>query len=284
MVRNALLAAIKIYMDKVLRLRTSDVKDLDSQLRLAKEDAMKQLIYHKPNAGLIIRHLNDLRDALSKSGKCFIELKFRTARKFISGWSPLYFITEVPMSWDMVLDVPYIEGSAIKGVIRDYFMEVVKELTGSDVEAKKTTDCVFGNNEMAGKVIFFNAYPVSSDEILTYDIITPHKPKAETDDVAQETPNAYLRAPHYPKVETEYNVTPVPVKFLAIKEGVEFVTFLAFDKEELSKSCGDNALNNLLKALLLSMKMGWGRRTSRGYGELEIVSREVVLKCPGSSS
>ena len=260
MAQNALLAAIKIYMNKVLCLGTSDVKDLDSQLRSAKEDAMKQLIDHRPNAGLIIRHLDDLRDALSKSGKCFIELKFRTARKFISGWSPLYFITEVPMSWDMVLDVPYIEGSAIKGVLRDYFMEVVKELTNSDDEAKKTTDCVFGNNETVGKVIFFNAYPVSSDEILTYDIITPH----------------------YPKAETEYNVTPVPVKFLAIKEGVEFVTFLAFDKEELSESCGDNALNNLLKALLLSMRMGWGRRTSRGYGE--IVSQEVVLRCPGSSS
>ena len=260
MARNALLAAIKTYMDKVMYLRTSDVKDLDSQLRLAKEDAMKQLIDHKPNAGLITRHLDDLRDALSKSGKCFIELRFRTARKFISGWSPLYFITEVPMSWDMILDVPYIEGSTIKGIVRDYFMEVVKESTDDKKRAEDMTDCVFGDKGGVGKVIFFNAYPVSEGPILTYDIINPH----------------------YPHAETEYDANPVPVKFLAIREGVDFVTFLAFDKNELANACGTDALNYLLKALLLSMKVGWGRRTSRGYGELELAMEEVELKCPSS--
>lgn len=259
--RNALLTAIKAYMDKVLSLKGIDVRNINPQLRLAKEYAMKQLIEYKPNASLITGHLNDLREALSKSGMCFIELRFRTARKFISGWSPLYFITEVPMSWDMILDVPYIEGSTIKGILRDYFMEAVKALTGSDSKAEKMTDCVFGNKEGVGKVIFFNAYPVSEGSILTYDIINPH----------------------YSHAETEYDANPVPVKFLAIKGGVEFVTFIAFDKAELSKACDGDVLNNLLKALLLSMKVGWGRRTTRGYGELELVTQEVKLKCPGSS-
>ena len=259
--QNALLAAIKTYMDRVLCLKATGVDDIDSQLRSAKEDAMKQLIGHKPNAGLVNGHVNDLRETLSKSGKCFVELKFRTARKFISGWSPLYFITEAPMSWDMILDVPYIEGSTIKGILRDFFMEVVKESTGDSSSAEKMTNCVFGSSEGVGKVIFFNAYPVSSDEILTYDIITPH----------------------YPNAETEYDVEPVPVKFLTIKEGVEFVTFLAFDKTELTNACGTTALNYLLKALLLSMKVGWGRRTTRGYGEFELATEGVKLKCPGSN-
>ncbi|TRM87784.1 type III-B CRISPR module RAMP protein Cmr6, partial [Sulfolobus sp. E3] len=177
----------------------------------------------------------------------------KTLRKFIAGWSLLYFITEVPLAWDLILDSPYIPASEIKGILRDHFME----LTNNGV----LTDCVFGSKGGVGKVIFLDAYPIEAPQnsILTYDIINPH----------------------YGRAKDEYDVQPVPVKFLAINEGVKFKTFIAFDKEVLEE-CKSNLKESvtitLLRALILSMKSGWGRRTSRGYGDLELL--EVNQTCP----
>jgi CRISPR-associated protein Cmr6 len=243
---NSLLSAIKTYIDHLKNSSNISNARLD-----ARENAMRQLSSYSLNLSLITAYVNDLRKALEKSNKCFIEIKFRTLRKFIAGWGPIYFITEVPMAWDLILDVPYIPGSTIKGIIRDYFME----LTGDS----ELTSCVFGDNNSVGKVIFFDSYPTNGGKILTYDIINPH----------------------YKGVNNEYDVMPVPIKFLAINEGVEFTTFLAFDKKELEE-CGKNAFTSLLQSIIFSTRMGWGRRTSRGYGNLEIISKQVELKCPSS--
>ncbi|ACR41490.1 type III-B CRISPR module RAMP protein Cmr6 [Saccharolobus islandicus] len=240
---NSLLNAIKTYIEYL--------KEGNNTKLNAKENAMRQLVSYSLNTSTINAYITDLYKALEKSNKCFIEMRFKTLRKFISGWSPIYFITEVPMSWDLILDTPYIAGSTIKGIVRDNF----KELTNDD----KKTSCIFGDTSGVGKVIFFNAYPISSGQILDYDIITPH----------------------YNGADNEYDVNPVPIKFLAINEGVEFITFIAFDKKELEE-CGKDSLSQLLQSFLFSMKMGWGRRTSRGYGDLEIVSKEVEIKCPSS--
>ncbi|ADB86631.1 CRISPR-associated RAMP protein, Cmr6 family [Saccharolobus islandicus L.D.8.5] len=240
-----LLNAINEYIKMLRNGLASNVKTN------AKDNAMKLLVSSTLNISLVKDYVNDVENALKNSGLCYISLKFKTLSKFISGWSPIYFITEVPMSWDLILDIPYISGSTIKGIVRDYF----KELTNDDTK----TSCIFGDTSGVGKVIFFNAYPISSGQILDYDIITSH----------------------YNGADNEYDVNPVPIKFLAINEGVEFITFIAFDKKELEE-CGKDSLFQLLQSFLFSMKMGWGRRTSRGYGDLEIISKQVELKCPSS--
>jgi CRISPR-associated protein Cmr6 len=242
---NRILNAIRTYIEHLRDRNISEIK------LKAKEKAMEQLFSYRLNINLINAYISDIRNGLEKSNICFIEIKFKTLSKFISGWGPIYFITEVPMSWNLILDVPYISGSTIKGIIRDYFME----LTGDNKQAS----CIFGDNNGVGKVVFFDAYPTNGEKILTYDIINPH----------------------YKGVNNEYDVMPVPIKFLAINEGVEFTTFLAFDKKELEE-CYNDTLSSLLRSIIFSTKMGWGRRTSKGYGDLEIVSKEVELKCPSS--
>jgi Uncharacterized protein predicted to be involved in DNA repair (RAMP superfamily) len=127
---NSLLSAIKTYIDHLKNSSNISNARLD-----AKENAMRQLSSYSLNLSLITAYVNDMRKALEKSNVCFIEIKFRTLRKFIAGWGPIYFITEVPMVWDLVLDVPYVPGSTIKGIIRDHFME----LTGDN----KQTSCCF---------------------------------------------------------------------------------------------------------------------------------------------
>lgn len=228
-------------------------KDKVKPSKIVKDKVMSELVKYTPNYNLIKEYLDDLENSLKNSNMCYISLKFKTLQKFIAGWSLLYFITEVPLAWDLILDTPYIPGSEIKGILKDYF----KEFTNNT----KATDCIFGNKGV-GKVIFFDAYPIegpqnnspteSNQNILTYDIISPH----------------------YNGARNEYEVQPVPIKFLAINKGVTFKTFLAFNKDDIEKckvNQDESVEKTLLKALVLSMKMGWGRRTSRGYGNLKLL-------------
>ncbi len=219
---------------------------------------MKGLKEYEPNFNLIRAYTHEIEDSLKNSKECFIKIKLETVEKYISGWSPIYFITEVPISWDLILDTPYIQGSTIKGIIRDYFKEVCQD--------ENVISCLFGDKNREGKVIFLDAYPyevTKGNKILEYDIITPHYNNPEND---------------------EYKINPVPIKFLSINKGVRFVAFISFDIYELNE-CSDDALQLLIKALLLSIKMGWGRRTTRGYGGFKIVEnekgeKEVDVVCP----
>ncbi|ADL18419.1 CRISPR-associated RAMP protein, Cmr6 family [Acidilobus saccharovorans 345-15] len=188
-------------------------------------------------------YVNEVRQSIVSSGMDFISLKLTTKRKFMGGWSPIYFITEVPLAWDLIIDVPYIPGSQAKGIVRDAFLEV----SGDD----KMADCVFGSRKAEGKVTFTDFYPVASQGgLLVYDIINPHY-----------SPE---RRPF-----NEYNANPVPVKFVAVNSGVTFEGFVVFRRDEL-EPCGQDAFKLLLQAIFYSSVSGWGRRTTRGYGELDL--------------
>lgn len=234
-----------------------------SEARLkAKEEAMRVLVQpvNVSHYNLIAQYLRDVEEALKGSGRCYIKISFTTKSKLIAGWSPVYFITEVPLAWDLILDTPYIPGSIIKGLLRDYFLELTND--------ENLTNCVFGEGGGKGSygmgvVEFLDAYPVSSRSAeLTYDIVNPH----------------------YKGVGDEYDVRPNPVKFVAINEGVKFVSFISFDKTRLSGVCGHGAAEALLKSILLSMRMGWGRRTTRGYGVLDLDLNGVEVRCPSQGT
>ncbi|MGC9113175.1 type III-B CRISPR module RAMP protein Cmr6 [Acidilobus sp.] len=144
---------------------------------------------------------------------------------------PLYFITEAGMAWNPILDVPIIPSGAVKGILRNAFYGVTND--------GNLTDCLFGSAGSAGMLTIFDAYPTSSDRgLLTADIINPH---------------------YRPNVRDEYEVMPVPVKFLAVNPGVTFTTFIAFNQDELNR-CNVKApelLKLLLAAVVFSGKMGW---------------------------
>ncbi|AKA74530.1 type III-B CRISPR module RAMP protein Cmr6 [Saccharolobus solfataricus] len=216
--------------------------------KLAKDNTMENLVNFTPRYNLIKSYLDDVERALDRSGLCYVKITFITLSKLLTGWSPIYFITEVPLAWDMILDTPYIAGSEIKGIVKNYF----KEVTSND----KVESCLYGDEGKMGKVIFFNAYPIDGKNVLTYDIITPH----------------------YNGAKDEYNVKPIPIKFLAINKGITFKTYLAFDNKELNE-CGKDSLYLLLKTMIFSMRIGWGRKVTRGYGSLDI--KEMDVKCHG---
>jgi CRISPR-associated protein Cmr6 len=179
---------------------------------------------------------------------------------------------ETSMTLHHIYGIPYIPGSAIKGVTRHWAVlkfaeemsksgnikfekaieEVSKALENGEKMNLKVEDLefnqlieIFGTQKQEGKVIFFDAYPVGEIK-LKIDIMNPHYPK-------------YYSEGHPP---TDWQ-NPVPIKFLTI-ERTKFEFYLA------SKSKDDrdkNLLNKAKKLLSEALKThGIGAKTALGYG------------------
>ena len=178
-------------------------------------------------------------------------------------------------SWHPTLAVPYLAGSAVKGLVRAWVelekIEILAELkNGDDLSEEKRADLKrindrlkhwFGTEdkeqvaEQMGDFIFFDAIP-SKPPTLLCDIMTPHMGKwYEQGDTGSLHPDAIPADWH----------EPVPVAFLAVKN-VQFIFSIAArnpnnkpdDVKELAKIF--EALN---KALLW---LGAGAKTATGYG------------------
>ena len=163
------------------------------------------------------------------------------------------------------LSVPYIPGSALKGVTRCWailkfaseYKRSPRELDealakGKDLNLKledisfKDLIDIFGFQKMKGKVIFFDAFPIienCSEHFITLDVMNVHYRDYYT---RGEIPGDWM--------------DPNPVFFLAV-EGLKFkFTFLA---KKRYKSLLDKAMALLIEAL---EKIGVGAKTSVGYG------------------
>jgi len=186
--------------------------------------------------------------------------------------------------------LPYIPGTALKGVARTYalekfadvnldklkdefktddFYEIVGELdralsegkdlsiettfgenSGVNVSFKDLIE-IFGTTEKKGSVVFFDALPTPTLEqnlgdIFDLDIMNPHY------------------GPYYQKGEPPGDWhDPVPVIFLTVKKGVEFLFAVApLENEELAKNAGA-----ILREAL--REHGVGAKTSLGYGRFQ---------------
>jgi CRISPR-associated protein Cmr6 len=136
---------------------------------------------------------------------------------------------------------PIIPGSALKGLARAY-----AEL----VECKNESDPLFADifgksppEAQAGKVIFFDAIPANPANLkLELDVMNPHY------------------APYYQGAQppADYH-NPVPVFFLTIGQGSEFLFAIASQEADLANKAGD-WLKQALK------EMGIGAKTVAGYG------------------
>jgi len=153
---------------------------------------------------------------------------------------------ETSMTLHHIYGIPYIPGSAVKGVTRHWV--IAEEFKGNEETAEENDNFknVFGSQEEAGRVIFFDAYPV--DKIrLKVDVMTPHYP----DYYSKGTEPADWQSPN-------------PIKFLTV-EKTKFCFYIASKKQE-NELC-DTALKWLKNAL---MNFGIGAKTSVGYGYFDL--------------
>ncbi|HWR29215.1 MAG TPA: type III-B CRISPR module RAMP protein Cmr6 [Negativicutes bacterium] len=185
-------------------------------------------------------------------------------------------VYETSMTLHHVYGFPYIPASAVKGVVRSW---IITELFGEHVGAdgKQILDFkhaeeramknngfrdLFGDTDVAGKISFFDAFPVTVPKI-DIDIMNPHYGEYYADQAGLTAPADYL--------------TPVPIPFLTVKDAIyRFVLGVRTDANDVMR---DDSLNGqgcsslevaskwLENALT---KHGIGAKTAVGYGYMTL--------------
>jgi len=176
--------------------------------------------------------------------------------------------------------VPYIPGSAVKGVMRYWailkFAEKLGNLKVIDDALSQGKDLkisignisfndlirIFGTQNKKGEVIFFDALPIieQNKDFIVLDVMNVHyKPYYEASE--RELEERREKAPG------DWH-DPVPVFFLAVEKGTKFRFVLASRNENLVKKAKE-----LLREALENI--GVGAKTSAGYGYFETLNSTI---------
>ena len=155
-------------------------------------------------------------------------------------------VPETNMTLHHIYGIPYIPGSAVKGVVRHWWLQQNEEFLNdkSEIDEDKALKnpeflVVFGSQKQRGKVQFLDAYPKNVN--LVTDIMNPHYP------------DYYSGS----KPPTDHQ-NPVPINFLTVEESTFRFAFLAKAQAPL---------NEIKKRLQEALEMkGVGAKTSVGYG------------------
>ena len=222
------------------------------------------------------KRLEEVAEGLSGAGYYVLSADFVTEGRLLVGMSEglLKQALEVGAVFDPVLALPYIPGSSIKGLMRSY---LINELKNNEGCLRKVGE-LFGNEPGSriawkGRVFVADAYPVGlrGDYMLLPDIITPHY---------------YKRGK---PVETELDAEPVPVPHLSVAEGVVFRFVIGLEEgaqeliteigECLEKALGTETkisgtwVTSLLGILAAALAIaGIGGRTTKGYGSMGLTN------------
>lgn len=214
------------------------------------------------------------KTSINKQNLKIESAKFRPAWRMVVGLGN-ESVYETSMTLHHIYGIPYIPGSAIKGVIRSYIIteEFGKDKNGKsdlkNAEERALKDrgfCdMFGcpknsvyNKSMKGRIIFFDAIPSSPPKIKS-DVMNPHYAPYYSDLSGKIPPADYHN--------------PIPIFFLTV-EDTEFEFFIGVKDIDniliqegrfLGKTLSSVAFNWMEKAL---SEHGIGAKTSVGYGYL----------------
>jgi CRISPR-associated protein Cmr6 len=201
----------------------------------------------------------------------FIGFKAKTASRLLVGFGNPS-VLETSLKLDHLYGFPYIPGSALKGVLRNYLInEFFKNTEGIADEGLALKDegfCdIFGcpkdsyyKEERQGKIFFLDSIPNEFPKI-EKDIMTPH---------FGEYYNSQGREP-----PADY-YSPTIIPFFGVAKEVEFIFYIGIKKQnneylikKSSKLVGNNTkiLDYVKKKMIEALKFqGIGGKTAVGYG------------------
>lgn len=169
-------------------------------------------------------------------------------------------VLETDLTLHHIYGFPYIPGSALKGLTRAYVTGEVaehksKKIDNDDAVVKR----IFGSQEGAGTVIFFDAMPVHGKTHFVLDIMNSHYP--------------YYYAEKKPPTNDQ---KPNPVAFLTVTN-TTFTFALAPRDPQKVQHQEDIAL--ALEWLQKALKdYGIGGKTSAGYGYLTVSQEQEIAR------
>ncbi len=170
-------------------------------------------------------------------------------------------VLEIDMTLHHLYGIPYIPGSALKGLTRafasgkqEYYVSPDEPEAEPKPSLKEETDHhdilrIFGTQKAAGTVIFFDAMPVDGQCSFVVDIMNPHYPN-----YYNSLQNKTIQAP-------TNDQSPKLITFLTIQNATFTFALAARDPKYLEDV---NTAQGLLQEAL--EKYGIGGKTSAGYG------------------
>ncbi len=293
---NIVLNLSELFLDKYLAYlikpyrNDDELKKIKKELAEMAEKLSQSVIAHK--LSIVKDIMREQVNSLIRENYCLADLTLKLRNRGLFGANNAFnLIFEVGLSWDYLLDLPFMPASSIKGVISTYIESLTcnrikaEERKSCDPKLLKALDTLFGYSAREGsatsKIIFLDSYPVSVNEknrIVVPAVITPHyhsrgKP-----------------------VEFEYEANPVPVVHLVIDKGVKFRLVFGVHKEDISEvasslkvlanslgiSLGSHNCQGVMSALAtlvykaLTLE-GVGSRTTKGYGLFDLVGAKLVF-------
>lgn len=174
-------------------------------------------------------------------------------------------ILETSISLHRTYGVPYIPGSALKGLAACY----VQDYLGTKIKPTDTAyTMLFGNSDEAGYLIYFDALYIpgtgainraEQKQALHPDIITVHHPEY------------YRKTPEAPPADWD---SPTPIPFLTAT-GTYLLALAAPDIPNATKR--DQWINITFAILKEALqKIGVGAKTSSGYGKMHVEDQEYI--------
>ena len=183
--------------------------------------------------------------------------------------------------------VPYLPGSALKGLTASYMQRIREKLQPKGEQADATAyeqinqacKVIFGDTDDAGYITFFDALyrPGTgyNGQALYPDIITVHHQQYYQHSKDQPRKDQYGKDQHDRQPAPADWDSPIPVPFLSAT-GSYLVALAAPDiKEESVREKWLSSTASLLRAVLKNM--GIGAKTSSGYGRMTL--DEIKTSC-----
>ncbi|MFF2481932.1 type III-B CRISPR module RAMP protein Cmr6 [Paenibacillus sp. NPDC058071] len=173
-------------------------------------------------------------------------------------------VLEAHLTLHHTYGVPYLPGTAIKGVAAHYCHRYLSE----DENFKKKGlyhKVLFGSQEAAAKIIYYDALPLKEklSETLRLDVLTPHHQKY------YQAGHAGARREIDPPRDDD---SPIPVHFLSVKG--QFQMALGWGGEQDDPEA-QNWLRVAQQIVLYALEQeGIGGKTNTGYGRIVRVSGE----------
>ena len=167
-------------------------------------------------------------------------------------------VLETDLTLHHLYGIPFIPGSALKGLTRAYVTGEVEGHKSKEIEKDgPVVQRIFGTQRDAGSVIFFDAMPVNDKIKIDLDIMNAHYPKY----YGEKQPPANNQDPNLVTFLTVVNTT--------------FLFALAPRRPKETKDTEDVtlAMGWLQKAL---QDYGVGGKTSAGYGYFTILQQHDV--------
>lgn len=237
---------------------------------------MMQILFKKSEISFSSKLLEKIQkkqkayiDCLKEMSVASFEIKAKSSSPFITGLGSGH-PTETGMILDRNTGLPYIPASSIKGVLRLSQAINCADENGNVDENDKRIVKYFGTTSDAqeakrGQLFILDAYP-DSERVpkLKLDIMNPHF-------------GNYYSGTNKQPVETE---TPVPIKFLTVKEGAMFVfrcAFMPLGNEILSENERQEIQQDVDAMFDTAFEtVGFGGKTAIGYGRF----KKIVTGAP----